>query len=277
MTLSSALRPTVTSQHPARHRLLATTLLALLWPALTAAAGDPGAPPPATTASAFAQPTAFTASYEVRLNNLPFTATARQSLIPLGNDRWRLILKVESFILDTEEVSEFRWDSSNCRTIPERYRYARKGIGRNRSLDMSFDFSKKLATRNNGKNVASFAISDHTEDKLGHTLGLACRIARGARGKVDVDVAWDNDLRHFDYRVNDREETVVTPAGSWQAVRLERQRADTDRVTTSWLAARAGWQAVQMQHSEGDGKLFQLRLLQLQQPAPAAGGNGAGK
>lgn len=247
------------------------TLLATFafWPAAHAAPAAPVAAPqakPATAAVAFANPVPFVATYEVRLNNLPFKATARQSLVALGNNRWRLELKVESFVVDSTELSEFRWDSSRCRTIPERYRYTRNGIGSEKLLDMRFDFGKKLVTRNNGEKISSFAITELTEDKLGHTLGLACRIARGARGKVSTDVAWDKELRHFDYLVASREETIVTPAGSWQAIRFERQRTDDDRITTSWLSARAGWQAVQMQHSEGDGKLFQLQLMQLHQP-----------
>lgn len=254
---------------PATCRALVLLALIGCGPAALAAPVAPTTTPPpkpAVAAVAFANPTPFVATYEVRLNNLPFKATARQSLVALGNNRWRLELKVESFVVDSTELSEFRWDSSRCRTIPERYRYTRDGIGSEKLLDMRFDFGKKLVTRNNGEKVTSYAITDQTEDKLGHTLGLACRIARGARGKVSTDVAWDKDLRHFDYLVASREETIVTPAGSWQALRFERQRTDDDRITTSWLSARAGWQAVQMQHSEGDGKLFQLQLMQLHQP-----------
>lgn len=254
-------------KHALRHitRHLAAALTALL--PVAAAAGE-----------AFADPVPFSATYEVRLNNLPFTADARQSLTALGGNRWRLELKVESFILDTTETSEFRWDGSRCHAIPGHYRYSRKGIGRNRTLDMQFDTTRNIVAVNDGRKQLSYAITALTEDKLAHTLGLACRIARGARGQVAVDVAWDRELRHFDYRVGTREETVVTPSGNWQALRFERQRTDSERLTTSWIAAKAGWQAIQMQHTEGDGKLFQLRLLQLQQDAggkPAPGGNRA--
>jgi len=210
----------------------------------------------------------FSASYEVSLNNLPFKARAEQTLVSLGGDRWRLVLRIDSFLLDTLEFSEFRWDGTNCHTIPDHYGYSRKGIGRNKSLDMRFDFNKRTLTRYDGKTVTSFAIPDGTEDKLGHTLALTCRIARGARGTLGVDVAWDSDVRHFDYQIAAREETVGTPAGTYRAWRVERQRADSDRITTSWLAASTGWRTVQMQHSEGDGKLFQLRLLDLNH-APA--------
>lgn len=215
------------------------------------------AAPPMTTL------TPFVANYEVTLNNLPFKAGARQSLSPLGDNRWRLELRVESFLLDTLEYSEFRWDGQQCHTIPEHYAYTRKGIGKKKQLDLRFDHAQGTVTRNDGKTVTSYAINDATEDKIGHTLAIACRIARGERGALAVDVAWDRDVRSLDYRVNAREETISTPLGSFRALRTERTRTDSDRVTRSWVSEATGWQSVQMQHTEGDGRLFQLRLLEI--------------
>lgn len=227
--------------------------------AATGAVPDINAP----RSAAMMQLQPFAAGYEVRLNNLPFKAKASQTLTALGNDRWRLELRIDSFLLDTLEYSEFRWDGKNCRTLPERYGYTRNGIGRDRRVDMQFDFTNLTVSRRTEKAAASFSIAAGTEDKLGHTLSLACKLARGTRKETTADVAWDNEVRHFEYRISSSEETVVTPAGEFRALRLERKRADSDRTTTSWLAANAGWQAVQMQHSEGDGRLFQLRLLEM--------------
>lgn len=224
---------------------------------LAASLARADAPPAMTTLTPFA------ASYEVRLNNLPFRASARQVLAPLGGDRWRLTLTIKSFLLDTTEYSEFRWDGTACHTVPEHYGYSRSGIGRDRYLDMRFDFATRKLVRNDGKTTTSIAIGPGVEDKLGHTLAVACRVARGARGQLGVDVAWDHDVRHFDYLVAAREELVVTPLGNWNALRVERKRADDDRVTATWLSAAAGWRTVKMQHSEGDGRLFQLQLLEL--------------
>lgn len=209
-----------------------------------------------------------TASYEVRLNNLPFKARASQSLVPLGGDRWRLELKVESLLLDTLEYSEFRWDGENCHTIPETYSYTRKGIGKRKQLHLAFDHARKLVTRDNGKERGTYPIGPQTEDKLGHTLAIGCRVARGARGALRVDVAWDREVRTLDYRISRSEETVETPAGAFRSLRMERARTDSDRVTTTWLAPTANWHPVKMQHTEGDGRLFQLRLLELDHAAP---------
>lgn len=203
------------------------------------------------------------ARYEVRLNNLPFKAKASQTLSALGGDRWRLELRVDSFLLDTVEYSEFRWDGEHCHTIPEHYFYSRKGISRKKQLDLKFDHANGQVTRNDGKETSTYAINEKTEDKLGHTLALACRVARGARGAIAVNVAWDRDVRHLDYLVSGNEEAIDTPLGTFQALRMERTRVDSDRITTSWISSAAGWQPVKMQHTEGDGRLFQLRLLDL--------------
>jgi len=253
---------------PAYRHTLAALLLALpvALPAADAAGPAPAATPaqaPASPAPAMTTLKPFSASYEVRLNNLPFRAEARQTLAPLGNDRWRLTLTVKSFLLDTTEYSEFRWDGAACHTIPERYGYSRNGIGRDKYLDMRFDFATGTLTRHDGRKSIGMKIGKGVEDKLGHSLAVACRVARGARGQIGVDVAWDNDVRHFDYMVARTEETIVTPLASYRALRVERKRVDDDRVTATWLSAGAGWRTVRMQHSEGDGRLFQLQLLEL--------------
>lgn len=235
-------------------RLLRILLLVLPLPALASA-------PLATLAP-------FTASYEVRLNNLPFKAKATQTLAHLGADRWRLELRVESFVVDTFEYSEFRWDGGNCHTVPEKYAYTRKGIGTNKRLSLVFDHAAGIVNRDDGKRRNTYAINASTEDKLGHTLALACHVARGKRGTLAINVAWDKDMRELDYRIAAAEETVATPMGSFRALRVERQRTDSDRMTTTWLAAAAGWQSVQMQHTEGDGRLFQLRLLDIRHADP---------
>lgn len=206
--------------------------------------------------------TPYTSTYEVRLNNLPFKARATQVLSALGDNRWRLELRVESFVLDTVEYSEFRWDGQTCHTTPERYAYTRKGIGRNKQLALSFDHARRLVTRNDGRETSTYAINARSEDKLGHTLALACRVARGERGTFDMDVAWDRDVRNLDYTVGAGDENVSTPLGTFRALRVSRTRTDSDRVTTLWISPATGWQPVQMQHTEGDGRLFQLRLLE---------------
>lgn len=238
-------------------RPLLAALFTLLMPTLATADDAVPMPPPLTSLKP------FTASYEVRLNNLPFKAEAQQSLISLGGDRWRIELKLKSFLLDTVERSDFRWDGANCHAIPGEYQYTRKGVGRDRQTKQTFDHAKKIATRVGGKQPISFAITDQTEDKLGHGLALACRIARGARGNVAVEVAWEKSVQHFDYFVSPDEEMVNTPAGNWRTLRFERKRVDSDRITRSWISPAANWQAVKMQHTEGDGNLLQLRLLEL--------------
>lgn len=253
--------------------LSATTALLLLSCAAWAADVQPAAAPqnqPATSgtptpkaAQVMSVLAPFSANYEVRLNNLPFKANARQVLKSLGGDRWRLTLTIKSFLLDTTEFSEFRWDGQTCHTIPEHYGYSRNGIGKDKSLDMRFDFATGTLKRHDGRTVKSFRIGTGIEDKLGHTLAVACRVARGARGTLGVDVAWDHEVRHFDYVISKTEELIATPLGSFRAVRVERQRADDDRITATWLSAAAGWRTVRMQHSEGDGRLFQLQLLEL--------------
>lgn len=253
------------------HRVFAAVVAvaaASFLPPVFAAAQTAPAAQSATPAAFVLLPTHV--NYEVQINSLPFKARAEQILTPLGGDRWRMELRLNSFLLDTVEAAEFHWDNASCHSTPERYSYTRKGVGKNRQLEQRFDFAAHVVTRNDGKHSDSFPLPDGVEDKLSHSLGLACRIARGARGNIAADVAWDSSVQHFEYVVSSTEETVETPSGNWPALRFERKRAPTEkRVTTTWLAATAGWQAVKMQHTEGDGYVVQLRMLDLTHPAAA--------
>jgi hypothetical protein len=205
----------------------------------------------------------FTATYEVRLNNLPFRASATQTLSALGGNRYRLELRVESFLLDTVEVSDFTWDGEDCHASPQHYSYERSGIGKNRQLDLRFDHEAKRVTRDDGNETGTFNFNKRTEDKLGHTMSLACHVARGERGSLELDVAWDRDVRTLGYGISTTEETVETPSGRHKAIKVQRLRSGSDRVTTTWLAPSLGWRGAQMQHTEGDGRYFTLRLLTL--------------
>lgn len=257
-------------------RIALTLLLSLagsLPAARAAAAGAPASTPPKTAAAATAPlPMAtlkpFAANYQVRINGVPFKATASQTLTALGGDRWRLELTLNSFVLDTTERSDFRWDGATCNAIPGEYQYTRKSIGNNRQWHLLFDQVRHVARGDNGKRVTVFAITDHTQDKLGHALALACQTARGARGTIGIDVAWDHKVEHFEYAVSPTEETISTPAGNWKVLRIERKRVGSDRMTRSWIAAAADWQPVQMQHIETRGTLLQLQLLKLERRQP---------
>lgn len=202
-----------------------------------------------------------TAKFEAKLDGLPFRAEATQSLVSRGGNLWRLELRVDSFLLDSVEYSEFRWDGEHCRTVPESYGYTRSGVGRNKEMKLVFDHSAGSVTRTDKEGTTRFALPRNTEDKLGHMLGVACRLARGARSDISLQVAWDRDVRQLDYQVGALEK-VATPLATYDGWRVTRKRTDSDRITTTWIAPAAGWQPVQMQHTE-DGRMFQLRLLEL--------------
>ena len=64
------------------------------------------------------------------------------------------------------------------------------------------------------------------------------------------------------YRVG-AEETVETPAGPQRALRVERVRNKSGRVTTTWLGMDNGFVPVRVVQREADGESFEMRLVSL--------------
>jgi hypothetical protein len=98
-----------------------------------------------------------------------------------------------------------------------------------------------------------------------HAIVLALTADRG-RGKTSFHytVADRHKVEPVEYR-DAGTESVDTPAGRYDAERIERVRVkNPGRTTTSWLAPKLGYLPVRMLQREPDGETIELRLVKLE-------------
>lgn len=173
----------------------------------------------------------------------------------LDSGNWLAQSDSRLLFMGLEERTEFAFSGQRLSSIE--YRYQRKGMSKKRDLRLEFDPSgsyQSFSPRGKAQVNASAPVYDLLNHQLQLQIDLACM---PAREQYSYPVARRDKVDNFDYR-RVAVESVQTPAGTFEAVRLERgdPKDFLDRV---WLAPALNYTLVQMERLE-DGEKAQLQL-----------------
>lgn len=222
---------------PVLHLLLARLLPLLLLTATAAAVDADGGNQPLKP---------FRATYSASLNGMPLGANISLELAG-GQPEWTLALAGSSALVKYREETRFRWQ--DCAATPLRYRYDFSGFGISRKLWLDFNHATRRVTGESRKGPLSYAFGEDITDELSLTMVARCRFANGSP-LATFNVATTKGLRQLSYRMEARE-TVKTPWGKVEALRVERVRNEDDkRQSTLWIAPSLGYVMVKMEHVE---------------------------
>lgn len=213
-------------------------------------------------------PPLYEASYEARSHGL--STTAYRELSRDGED-YRLSHGLELSVLGAtviavEESSHFRWQAP--RILPRSYDYQQEGISRRWEV-MEFDWEQEqVGIRRRDAEELETGLMDGVLDQLSFQMQL----------RMDVRHARENGgtIDEFRYRIMDEgeiechlyrftgEETLETPAGRFEALKLERVRDDdSPRKTLLWLAPELDYQLARLEQVNGSGRRTELVLESL--------------
>lgn len=214
-----------------------------------------------------ADPILFHAKYLAEYQGLPIKANASRELIALSNGRYRLTSTASSILVQVEETTEFTLVDEQL--SPQHYQYERKGLGKNKSKSIDFDWDKQLALHD----TSTSKLAIDTLDKLSYQFQLRRDVAQLMSIKetsIRTDVSTQTSPQ-LTYIVADQEkrkiytfaitgeETLITPLGELRTVRVDRIRADKDRQTSLWLASDHDYLLVKLSQIEkGKGLLLNL-------------------
>lgn len=203
----------------------------------------------------------FSNTYNFSGAGVPFSIKAERTLRALpGTDVWEMQIRARNLLGEIRETTRFRWDS--CLPISEYYGYYRRGLGRVREAALTLDQAAGQAVlHRDGALYREFAITDNTTDILSQTLALQCLLENGRLDDepMTFDVASERRLEPMTYVVTGRE-SLRTPAGRFQTIRLERLRDDdSGRRTLLWFAPELGHTLVKMIQDD-DGDAYELVL-----------------
>lgn len=206
---------------------------------------------------------AFNADYQV-LRNGKELGHATLRLRAQENDTWEFSSQTRGTAgmasllgLDIVEKSTFRWHEGQPQGL--HYNYAQKAAIKSRDVTIDFDWQSKTANTNDNGRKADVALDAPAMDRHLVTLALMADLAIGA-ADFNCRVVEKDKISDQHY-VQSGHETLSLPAGSIEAVKVERDRGDSKRHTTSWFAPRRGFLPVQIEQVEKNGETITLRLL----------------
>lgn len=177
-------------------------------------------------------------------------------------DRWHFSSEASAMMAGIREVSEF--DYADRKTIrPFRYDYHRKVLGKSRRASLDFDWAAGKVTTVVKDQPWKMTVGPGTQDKLSYQLQMRLDLKAGLQ-TLSYQVADGGKLKTYNFAVTGQEQ-VETPYGTFQAVRVVRDRGkDADRQTLIWFAPELDYLIVRLQQTESDGKTYALLLKNLE-------------
>ena len=118
----------------------------------------------AALASAANVPKTFDNQYKAKLYGFNITVTNR--LTKTADNQYDLLFKAESFIGSITEQSKMEWNPAQQTVSPLHYSYARRGLSKDRTAELSFDWKNKSVTNNVQKTSWQMDIAQKVQDKL---------------------------------------------------------------------------------------------------------------
>lgn len=215
----------------------------------------------------------YVAEYETRSRGLTSTTTRtlRRSDTGTAVHTYHLGQEISvrllgANLISVDESSHFaRVDGS---LVPGAYRYEQTGIKR-RDEHIRFDWEKRSAQVSTRDGEQTFRLESGTLDRL----SLIAQIRLDVQAAIQADsgqtdfhypIMEDDGMAMHLYRLDGRE-TLETPIGRLETVRLERIREpDSSRTTTVWLAPEAGYVMARLLHTEEDDPDTELVLSSLE-------------
>jgi hypothetical protein len=206
----------------------------------------------------------FRALYESRLDvGIELTLEAVRELRQQSDGQWVLTSTADAAIAGIEESSRFTLEQ--LQVVPQEYQYHHKVFGKRRDATLNFDWPNTRVTNDVDNKPWQMDIPAGTLDKLGYQMQIRLDLPSG-KTKLSYPVADGGSLKQYDFEVLGTE-SVDTPAGTFEAIKVQRDRGeDAKRETYIWFAPELDYMIVKLYQIESDGKKAQLLLKKVESP-----------
>jgi hypothetical protein len=192
---------------------------------------------------------------------ISISGEAIRELKQLEDGTWELSVEASAMMANIREAT--RVTQRDNQLLPLRYDYHRRILTRNRTAQLRFDWEAGHVTTDIDDKPWRMAIEPGIHDKLSYQLQMPADIADG-KTSLSYQVADGGRLQTYRFNVTG-EDRVDTPAGQFNAIRVERDRGeDSDRETLIWFAPELDYLVVRLEQVEPNGNRFTLLLKQAQ-------------
>lgn len=204
-------------------------------------------------------PRSFHNEYSTKI--FGFTIDVTHRLTDLEGEGQRLHFVADTWLASMEEITDFRWDESG-RVKPQHYIYKRRGLGKDRDADLTFDWDAGEVTNNVKGQSWEMDVAENIQDKLSYQIQLQKDLIAG-KDKLSYHIADGGRVKKYRFEIVG-EEVLDTPLGEVNTVKVMRSREDDDRVTYAWMAKDWDYMLVRLQQKEdGDSHTISITKAQL--------------
>ena len=176
-------------------------------------------------------------------------------------DRWVSSLSAEALIARVNEFSEFTVQNQTVQ--PQHYEYHRKVIGGDKDAVLQFNWNTGTVLNDVAKKPWTMDVAAGTQDNLSYQMQLRLDLAAGKETLV-YKVADGGKIKTYPF-IKLGTETVTTAIGSFEAVKVQRDRGtDRKRNTYIWFAPELDYIVIKLQQVEKSGKEYSLLINQLE-------------
>lgn len=204
----------------------------------------------------------YTAVYTNRVDAaISFSGEAVRTLQQLDDDTWELSVQASAMMANIRETTRLKLQKGQL--LPLHYDYHRRILTRTRKAQLSFDWATGYVTTDIDDKPWRMAIEPGVHDKLSYQLQMPADIAAGL-DRLEYTVADGGHMQVYRFKVTGEDE-VETPAGTFRAIRVERDRGeDSDRETLIWFAPELDYLVVRLEQVEPNGNRYALLLKRLE-------------
>ena len=200
----------------------------------------------------------FRAEYIAEYQGLPVKAKAVRELYQLDDNRFRLVSSVRSVFINVTETTEFEYSNQQLRPIS--YAYRRKGLGKKKNEELTFDWDQ--AQLNHDTNRSPLVVG--TLDKLSLQHKLSRDIAELMQSneqpsELSYQIADREKRKTYRFKILN-EEVLETPLGPLRTIPVEKIRDNNSRHTRFWLAIDHEYLLVKAVQTE-NGRGLELSLV----------------
>ncbi|GAA5316420.1 MAG: DUF3108 domain-containing protein [Candidatus Pelagadaptatus aseana] len=201
-------------------------------------------------------PKAFSATYKANYNGIEIKAT--RSLTANG-PKQTLNFTANSWLASIVEESLFEWGEHGY-LIPQKYRYDRTGVGRERHALLTFDWDQRNVVNQVQDSKWKMDLPEIALDKLSYQLQLRKDLINSSP-LGPYQIADGGRLKTYEFE-KIGESVIDTPMGKLNTVEIKRIRKKKNRTTHIWLAKDWDYLIVKIQQLEKDGKSYEINIAQ---------------
>ena len=204
----------------------------------------------------------FTAAYGAKYKG--FSLKATRTLEPLGEGQYRFNSDAKHFFIGSiKESSEFT--VSNGQVRANNYHMKRSILGSKRKENAIFNWPENQVENTYKGDTTELALDGGELDWLGYQLQISLDLMAGKR-ELHYQIVRRGQLKDYHFQVTGSE-TLDTPMGKIDTLKLERVKDPNKRQTTFWIAPKYNYLLVKFHRVENDGDEYSLSLKSLEMGA----------